>query len=160
MSTDLRQRLLGMLEPLLESLGYELVDLVLTAGRRSAQLQVFIDRPGGVNIDDCERVSHEVSALLDVQDPIPTGYTLEVSSPGLDRVLRRPQHYARFAGERVWVELREARAGRRRYTGRLQRVSEQGIELVVDGVNVDLPFAEIARARLAPEWPAAGNKRS
>ncbi len=69
-------------------------------------LRIFIDRPEGVGLDDCERVSHEISALLDVEDPVPTAYTLEVSSPGLDRVLRTPAHFQRFVGERVRLELR------------------------------------------------------
>ncbi|HEU4626713.1 MAG TPA: ribosome maturation factor RimP [Steroidobacteraceae bacterium] len=111
-------------------------------------------RESGIGIDDCERVSHEVSALLDVEDPIPTAYTLEVSSPGSDRVLRTRAHFVRFAGARVHVELKAARAGRRRYTGTLKSVSDAGIELEVDRQPVSVPFDEIEKARLAPEAPA------
>ncbi len=106
---------------------------------------------GGIGIDDCERVSREVSALLDVEDPIPSAYTLEVSSPGSDRVLRTRRHFARFAGSRVHVELKAPRDGRRRYTGMLTSVSDAGIELEVDRQPVSVPFEEIEKARLAPE---------
>ena len=153
MAAPLREKLIALCEPLLEQLGYELVDLEFAPGRSHAVVRVFIDRPEGVGIEDCERVSHELSALMDVEDPVPSAYTLEVSSPGLDRVLRTPAHFQRFAGERVWVELKAAREGRRRYTGRLEAVSPQGIELSVDGARVILDFAEIGRARLAPQWP-------
>jgi ribosome maturation factor RimP len=152
MTTPLRERLIALTEPLLGQLGYELVDLEYAPGRSHAVLRVFIDRPEGVGLDDCERASHELSALLDVEDPVPVGYTLEVSSPGLDRVLRTPEHFQRFVGERVWLELRIARDGRRRYTGRLEALTDDGIELSVDGATVRVPFSEISRARLAPLW--------
>jgi ribosome maturation factor RimP len=152
MTAPLRERLIVLTEPLLGQLGYELVDLEYVPGRNSAVLRLFIDRPEGVGLDDCERVSHEISGLLDVEDPVPGAYTLEVSSPGLDRVLRTPAHFGRFIGERIWLELRTARDGRRRYTGQLMSLDEAGIELNVDGVIVRVPFAEIGRARLAPLW--------
>jgi len=149
MTVTLRERLIGLIEPLLARLGYELVELEQTSGRSRAQIRLFIDRPGGVGIEDCERVSREVAALLDVEDPIPTAYTLEVSSPGFDRVLRTAAHFERFVGSRVFIELKEPRQGRRRYTGQLQTVNGRGIELEVDRQKVEIAFAEIARARLA-----------
>ena len=149
-ATALRDRLIGLLEPLVEQLGFELVDVEANAGRGSGLLRLYIDSPAGVTVDDCERVSREVSALLDVEDPMPGAFTLEVSSPGFDRVLRKPAHYARFRGERVRVELAEARDGRRRYTGLLVAVGEDGQELEVDGDIVAMNFAAIDRARLAP----------
>ena len=88
--------------------------------------------------------------MLDVEDPVPTAYTLEVSSPGLDRVLRTPAHFARFVGDRVWMELKVAREGRRRYTGQLTASDGEAVELNVDGAMVRVPFEEISRARLAP----------
>ena len=106
-----------------------------------------------MGIEDCERVSREISALLDVHDPIPTAYRLEVSTPGLDRVLRTPAHFARFAGARLEVELAAPRDGRRRYTGRLVQSSNAGFELSVDGTQVLLGYADVFRARLVPEWP-------
>lgn len=166
MATDLRNTLIALIEPLLGQLGYELVDLQLAAARSHAEVRLFIDRPqaagdaaavgpdgSGVGIDDCERVSREVSALLDVHDPVPTAYTLEVSTPGLDRVLRTPAHFSRFVGARVNVELFAARDGRRRYTGALRNAEAGAITLEVDGVPVVLGLNDIERARLVPAWP-------
>jgi ribosome maturation factor RimP len=147
----LREKLLSLIEPLIERLGYELVDLEYLPPQEL--LRVYIDCAQGINVDDCERVSRELSALLDAADPIPSAYTLEVSSPGLDRVLRTPAHFERFVGERIWVELKVARDGRRRYTGRLDTVGAAGVELTVDGTAVTLPYAEIGRARLAQMRP-------
>jgi ribosome maturation factor RimP len=146
----LRERLISLIEPLLKQLGYELVELEFAPGRGRGSVRIFIDRPEGIGISDCERVSREVSALLDVEDPIATAYALEVSSPGDDRVLRTPAHFERFKGARVLVELSAPRDGRRRYTGMLQEVSATGVALEVDRQRVELPFGEIAKARLAP----------
>jgi len=146
----LRERLIVLLEPLLGRLGYELVELEYSAGHAHAVVRLFIDAPGGVGLEDCERVSREVSALMDVEDPVPMAYTLEVSSPGFDRVLRTQAHFGRFVGSRVFVELKEPRAGRRRYTGKLLTVDEGGIALEVDQEQVMVRFAEIGKARLAP----------
>lgn len=149
----LRERLMALIEPLLVRMGYELIELEHVAGRNQALVRIFIDRPegdAGIGIDDCERVSHEVSALLDVEDPIPTAYTLEVSSPGADRVLRTRTHFDRFVGSRVFVELKVPRDGRKRYTGMLRAVQDEGIELEVDRQKVSVPFVEIGKARLAP----------
>jgi ribosome maturation factor RimP len=163
MPATLRERLIALIEPLVGRLGYELVELEHTAGRGSAVVRLFIDRPfpgaagsapadlppgGGVGLADCERVSREVSALLDVEDPIPTAYRLEVSSPGFDRVLRTPAHFARFVGARVAVELAAPREGRRRYTGTLLSADAAGIALEVDGQRVAMSFAQIGKARL------------
>jgi ribosome maturation factor RimP len=146
----LRDRLIALTEPLLGSLGYELVELEYGSGRSHATLRIFIDRPEGVGLEDCERASREVSSLLDVEDPIPVAFTLEVSSPGFDRVLRTRAHFERFAGERVHVELKAPREGRRRYTGTLRTVGEGGVTLEVDQEMVSVPFEDIGKARLAP----------
>jgi ribosome maturation factor RimP len=164
MSAILRERLIALIEPLVGRLGYELVELEQSSGRGSTVVRLFIDKPplrstgaepesalgNAVGLEDCERVSREVSALLDVEDPIPTAYTLEVSSPGFDRVLRTREHFARFVGSRVFVELAAPReGGRRRYTGQLVSADEAGIALEVDGQRVPVTFAEIGKARLA-----------
>jgi ribosome maturation factor RimP len=159
MTVTLRERLIALIEPVLVRLGYELVELEYAAGRSQAVVRIFIDRPQGpegqgqgsqgITVDDCERVSREVAALLDVDDPVPTAYTLEVSSPGFDRVLRTAAHFERFVGSRVFVELKVPRAGRRRYTGMLQAVNATGIEIEVDKQKVEVPFDEIGKARLA-----------
>jgi ribosome maturation factor RimP len=158
MAAALREKLIGLVEPLLASLGFELVDLEMSTGHGLGLLRVFIDRATGVGIEDCELVSREISALLDVHDPIPTAYRLEVSTPGLDRVLRTPAHFERFVGQRTEIELAVPRDGRRRFTGRLARVDAAGIELTVDGAAVPLAFADIFRARLVPEWPEKPGK--
>ena len=145
----LRERLIALIEPSLARLGYELVELEYSAGRAHALLRVFIDRESGVTLDDCALASREISALLDVDDPIPSAYTLEVSSPGFDRVLRTQAHFGRFVGSRVFIELKEPRAGRRRYTGKLLTVDDAGIALEVDREQVTVAFAEIGKARLA-----------
>ena len=148
----IRDKLIGLLEPLVEQLGYELVDIEWVAAPRSGLLRIYIDQPaahcGHIGVEDCEKVSREVSALLDVEDPISGAYHLEVSSPGFDRVLRKPAHFARFRGARVWVELKVARDGRRRYTGELVEVNDSGCILNVDEQPVTIDFAEIGKARL------------
>ena len=149
MTGTLRERLIALIEPVLGRMGFELVELEYGAGRAHALLRLYIDREAGVTLDDCERVSREVSALLDLEDPIPGAYTLEVSSPGFDRVLRTRAHFGRFVGSRVFVELKEPRAGRRRYTGKLLTVDEAGIALEVDREQVAVGFNEIGKARLA-----------
>lgn len=150
----LRERVIALTEPLLGRLGYELVELEYAAGRSHATLRFFIDKSGGIGLEDCEQVSREISAMLDVEDPIPTAYTLEVSSPGFDRVLRTRAHFERFAGERVHVELKVPREGRRRYTGTLRTVADDGLTLEVDRETVSVPFDEIGKARLAPQVDA------
>jgi ribosome maturation factor RimP len=151
MSQTLRERLITLIEPLLARLSYELVELEFAPGRSNGMLRIFIDQPAGIGVEDCERVSREVSALMDVEDPIPTAYTLEVSSPGFDRVLRTKPHFDRFVGERVHVELKAPReGGRRRYTGLLRHVEDSGIEIEVDRQMVNVDFSEIHKARLAP----------
>ncbi|HET7756238.1 MAG TPA: ribosome maturation factor RimP [Steroidobacteraceae bacterium] len=149
MTGTLRERLTALIEPLLTRLGYELVELEYGSGRGHGQLRVFIDSAAGVGVADCERASREISALLDVEDPIPGAFTLEVSSPGFDRVLRTPAHFGRFVGSRVFVELKEPRDGRRRYTGQLLAADDGGITLAVDQQRVAMAYGEIGKARLA-----------
>lgn len=167
----LRERLLALAEPLVQRLGYELVDVEYAATRSEATLRVYIDWPegkmsaearlagddgtrafDGIGVEDCERVSRELSALLDVEDPIAVPYQLEVSSPGADRILRTPAHYQRFVGERAHVELSAPREGRRRYTGTLLRAGDEDFDVDVDGSVVSIRYAEVGRTRLAPDF--------
>lgn len=149
MSVNAKQ-LLELLEPEVESLGYELIDVEYRAGGRDGLLRLYIDHAGGVGLDDCEKVSRQVSALLDVEDPVPGQYTLEVSSPGLDRKLRTPAHFAQFAGQEIRVELHESVPGRRRYRGELREADAERIVMQVDNEPVTLLLADIASARLVP----------
>jgi ribosome maturation factor RimP len=144
-----KEQLLELLEPVVAAMGFELADLDAHLGRRGL-LRLYIDREGGVTVDDCQRVSEQVGALLDVEDPLPGSYVLEVSSPGFDRRLRTRAHFERFIGERVRVELRDPRDGRRNFIGRLASVEEDDAVLEVDGETWHLPLHDIAVARLVP----------
>ena len=144
-----RERLFGLLEPAVAAMGFELADIDAHFGSRGL-LRLYIDRQGGVTLDDCQRVSEQVGALLDVEDPLPGSYVLEVSSPGFDRRLRTLAHFERFQGERAKLELKDSREGRRNFTGRLVGVEGSVVLLEVDGELTRLPFGEIAAARLAP----------
>jgi ribosome maturation factor RimP len=146
----MHDRLIALFEPVLAEAGYELIEVEFVAGQGGATLRIYIDGPDGVDVDDCAAASHLLSQLLDVEDPIPGAYSLEVSSPGLDRILRKPEHFARFVDNRVKVELAVPREGRKRYTGMLRRVNGESIELDVDNFKVSIRLAEISRARLAP----------
>ena len=151
----MRDTLMRLLEPTVESLGFELVDLEFAGAGRSAVLRIYIDRAAGsagpgITVDDCASVSHAVSEVLDVDDPIKGHYSLEVSSPGLDRVLRKRAHFERFIGERVFVELAQPQDGRRRYAGELRAVTDDEVAVEVDGREYRLPLERIQKARLKP----------
>jgi ribosome maturation factor RimP len=148
----MRDALLGLLEPVVEALGYELIEVEFVPQGRDSVLRLFIDGPKGVELDDCATVSKEVEATLDASDPIPGHYNLEVSSPGLDRILRKRTHYERHLGSRVHVQLTSPMDGRRRYTGALRAVDDVGITVEVDRQNYTLPFRLIQRTRLKPEY--------
>ncbi len=145
-----KDELLKLLEPSVEQLGFELADLELKTGGRDGLLRIFIDKAEGIGIEDCEAVSRQVSAILDVEDPLPGNYTLEVSSPGLDRTLTKPDHFRRFMGQAVKVKLRFPLAGRRNFRGALAAADEDKIEVEVDGELHSLPLATIESARLVP----------
>ncbi|HME39868.1 MAG TPA: ribosome maturation factor RimP [Steroidobacteraceae bacterium] len=145
-----------LLEPLVEALDYELVDIEFARGGQGGVLRVFIDRRAensgpGVTVDDCARVSHAVSQVLEAEDPIKGHYTLEVSSPGFDRILRTRAHFERFVGERIFAEMKVAVEGRRRYVGVLKSIAGDSIVVEVDGKAHSLPLERIQRARLRPE---------
>ena len=154
METALHDRLIARFEPVLQGLGYELVEVEFVPGPGGGTLRIYIDGPAdseqGIDVEDCAKASHAVSELLDADDPFPGRYSLEVSSPGTDRVLRTPEHFARFVDNRVKVELLAPRDGRKRYTGVLRRANGESIEMEVDNFSVSIRLAEISRARLAP----------
>ena len=145
-----RDELAALLEPTVEGLGYELSDLEVRLGGRNGFVRLFIDRPDGVGLADCEKVSRAVSALLDVEDPLPGQYNLEVSSPGTDRTLKKIEHFRRFQGETVKVQMRFALEGRRRFRGTLVSSDEENVVVEVDGESHTLPIAAIETARLVP----------
>ncbi len=148
----LQDQLISLIEPLVESIGYELVLLEYVPQGRSAIVRLYIDREEGVGLDDCAAVSREVAALLDVEDPVTVPYELEVSSPGLDRPLAKPAHFDRFTGYEAKVDLAIPLEGRKRFIGKICGTSEQGVLLEVEKVEVELAFSAIARARLVPDY--------
>jgi ribosome maturation factor RimP len=151
--TALHDRLVARFEPELQGLGYELVEVEFVPGPGGGTLRFYIDKPGdekGIDAEDCASVSHALLDSIEADDPLPGEYSIEVSSPGLDRVLRTPEHFARFVDNRVKVELAVPRDGRKRYTGVLRRADGESIEMDVDNFSVSIRLAEIQRARLAP----------
>ncbi|MFP5350684.1 MAG: ribosome maturation factor RimP [Gammaproteobacteria bacterium] len=150
-------RLRALVESGVNALGFDLVDVELVGGRQHQTLRVYIDSRGGITVDDCADVSRHVSAILDVEDPLPGSYTLEVSSPGLDRPLVTRADFERYCGEIVKVRTHAPVAGRRNFTGRLLEVAGEGVAIEVGplpgGVmeRFDLALADIERARLVPK---------
>ncbi len=146
-----RESLLSLLEPAVNAMGYDLVDIVHNPGPKGGLVRLYIDREPAVTLEDCEKVSRQVGALLDVEDPVPGEYVLEVSSPGEDRRLRTTAHFSRFLGSPVKVQLLVAQDGRRRFAGTLTGATDETIEIEVDGSRVTLARNAIERARLVPQ---------
>jgi ribosome maturation factor RimP len=144
------ESLIELLEPAIKSLGYELVDIELRLGSHSL-VRIFVDKTGGITLEDCEVVSNQVSGVLDVEDPLPGHYTLEVSSPGLDRVLRTADHFRKFAGSMVKVQSKALVAGRKRFKGLLKGIEDEEITLEVDGAEVKIALVNVHSARLVPD---------
>ena len=165
---DKATQISAQLAPTVEALGLELVGVEYLPAPGSALLRLYIDVPeadaaGGrlVGIEDCESVSREVSAQLDVEDPITSHYTLEVSSPGIDRPLFTAAQFARFAGEEAKLTLRLPQDGRRRLQGRIAGVEGDVVQMDVEGVGgqrvtVNVSIGNVEKARLVPDWAALG----
>jgi len=147
-----REQLFELLEPAIEALGYELSDMELNLGHGKGVIRLFIDSDDGITLDDCAKVSHQVSGVLDVEDPIAGDYNLEVSSPGADRKLVKPEHFDRFAGSMVKVRLKRLVDGRRRIKGQLLGRDDDQIQVRLDGKDVSVAIAEIEVARVVPDW--------
>lgn len=145
-----REGLVELLEPVVQGLGYEWVGAEFDGHQRV--LRIYIDTPEGVTLEDCSKVSYQVSGVLDVEDPIPGRYQLEVSSPGLDRPLYTLEHFERFKGAMVRLQLSSALDGRRRFKARLAGVEGREVLLLEDGQNYRIPFDLIEKARLSPEF--------
>lgn len=141
----------SLIAPAIKLLGYELVACELIPQGRRVLLRVYIDSVEGVTIRDCEIVSRQISAVLDVEDPISGGYYLEVSSPGADRLLVTEEHYQHFIGQRIRVKLSKARNGRSHYTGTLQAVQNGNITLIVEGEGHTMSISEIEKSKLVPD---------
>jgi ribosome maturation factor RimP len=142
--------------PLVNSEGMEIVDIEFRyeGSRGGKVLRLYLDKEGGPNVDDLSRVSHQLSELLDTQDVVPGTYTLEVSSPGINRPLKRPEHFARFVGKRIRVRTRDSIDGRRSFLGTLQEVLENQITLKQEGAQYQIPFAVIEKSNYEHDWSA------
>jgi len=146
------EQLQALLAPVVEALGYECWGLEFISQGRHSLLRVYIDRPEGILIDDCEVVSRQVSGILDVEDPISGEYTLEVSSPGMDRPLFTLEQFARYVGEQVKIKLRTPFERRRNFQGILRGVEEQDVVVLVDDHEYLLPVDSIDKANIIPRF--------
>ncbi|MGB5446633.1 MAG: ribosome maturation factor RimP [Psychromonas sp.] len=149
---SLEERITDMLTPSVEDLGYELVGIEYIRAGKHSTLRVYIDQEKGILVDDCAAVSRQVSAIMDVEDPITNEYTLEVSSPGLDRPLFKAAHYQTFAGEEVKVQLRMPVQNRRRWKGVIVSAEDEIICLNVDGKEERFALSNIQKANIVPKF--------
>ncbi|HTN73429.1 MAG TPA: ribosome maturation factor RimP [Methylomirabilota bacterium] len=142
--------------PLVEGEGMEIVDIEFRheGSRGGRVLRLYLDKAGGPNVDDLSRVSRQLSELLDTHDAVEGTYTLEVSSPGINRPLKRPEHFARFVGKRIRVRTRDTINGRRSFLGILQEVLEDQITLKQDGARYQIPFSVIEKSNYEHDWSA------
>jgi len=152
---SVRDDLNRLIRPAVEALGYDFVGLEYLSNPKNRLLRVYIDREtNGIGVDDCADVSAEISALLDVEDPISGHYSLEVSSPGVERPLFEPGHFRRFVGEPALVQLHAPIDGRRKFRGRIVDADATRLVLEVDGYRVELMHDDIRRANLKPDMDA------
>lgn len=150
--TASQSALKAMIAPVVEAMGCELWGIEYLSQGRHATLRIYLEKEGGVQLDDCEKVSRQVSAVLDVEDPIAGEYTLEVSSPGMARPLYTLAQFARFVGEKVELRLRVPLDGRRKYAGQI--VGVEGDEVVVRVDNEEILFTvdSIEKANIVPQF--------
>lgn len=145
----LAERIAKLIAPTIEALGFDLVRVQLSGSQRPT-LQVMAEPANGraMSVDDCADISRAISALLDVEDPIASAYSLEVSSPGIDRPLTKAKDYERFLGHEAKVETNAPVDGRKRFKGAIKSVDAKAVELTVEGADIRIPFADIHKAKL------------
>ncbi len=148
---EVRSHLERVVTPVLENMGLELVNLELKREAGRLVLRVFVDSEEGIDLDSIAVASQAISSALDREDPIKQRYTLEVSSPGIDRLLTKPAHFERFMGSKVAVRLFEPLNGRRNYTGALVAADDNGFAIDADGERMDFDYADVLEVRLKPE---------
>lgn len=146
------EKLEVLLKPSIDALGYELVAIEMVGTGGGEVLRIYIDQDSGITVDDCARVSRQVSAVLEVEDPVSGGYALEVSSPGLDRPLVKPADFKRFEGDQVKIRIYEPVLGRRNFTGKLVAAENEFVVVEVDNEQYELPYLNIDKARRVPEF--------
>lgn len=147
----LTEKLQTLLEPGAQAVGFHIWSVEFVQQGTASVLRVYIDGPDGVTVEDCAAVSWQLSGLLDVEDPLPGQYALEVSSPGLDRPLVTPEHYQTVVGKRLRLNTYTHQLGRKRFNGQLLEADEEKIQLEVDGEVYEIPYVEIHQARLVVE---------
>ncbi|EGN76369.1 hypothetical protein A28LD_0107 [Idiomarina sp. A28L] len=145
------ERLTNMLDPAVAAAGFELVGVEFLRAKQST-LRVYIDHENGITVDDCADVSHQVSAVLDVEDPINTEYFLEVSSPGMERPLFKAAHYESFIGEEASVQLAVALESRRKFTAVISAVDNEVVTFTIGGDSFKVPVSTIKKAHLVPKF--------
>jgi len=146
-------KLTELARSVVEPMGYELVGVEHSqSGRGGSVLRVYIDHEKGITLDDCSAVSHQLSGVLDVEDPLPGQYDLEVSSPGLDRPLFTAEHFERFRGHKARLKLAERQEGRRNFAGVIDGVRDDEVLLTIDGETRVFPLSMIESAHLVPEF--------
>lgn len=149
---ELKNRLMGLIEPVVGAAGVDLEDIEVLKMKGKILLRVYIDREGGVTIDDCELVSRDIEAVLDVEDPIPSSYVLEVSSPGLDRPLKKPKDFKRFSGKKVRLVTREPVEKQNFFVGEIGLATDDTVVLLLPrDKKVAIHYDNISRARLEVE---------
>lgn len=136
------------LKTVVNSMGYEFVGCVLQGQQQRPVLCIYIDKDNGVTVDDCSRVSRQVSAMLDVEDPIPGRYNLEISSPGIDRPLFELDQYKKFLGSHVQIRIHAPINNRRNFTGVILRIEEMDIHLLTEQGEIVLPFSDVEKAKI------------
>lgn len=146
------QQLHELIQPVVESLGCELWALDYMSQGKHTTLRIYIDSADGIGLEHCESVSRQVSSVLDVEDPITGEYTLEVSSPGMDRSLHTLDHFARYAGEQITIRLRVPFEGRRKFTGLLQGIEGDDVVVIVEDHEYLLPIETIEKANIIPRF--------
>ena len=159
MERDAIDRVRAMVLPIVRDEGMEVVDIEYRRESGGWVLRLILDKEGGVTLDDCTRVSQEVGRNLDVEDIIPTSYTLEVSSPGLTRPLKTEKDFLKYLQRLVKVKTVDPIENRRQFKGRLQGVSENGVEIQVDGKIFQIPFSNLAKANLEVDESMLGKER-
>lgn len=150
--SQLEKKLTEMLEAPVEAVGFELIGVEFIRAGKHSTLRLYIDSENGVEVEDCASVSHQVSAVLDVEDPISTEYNLEVSSPGMDRPLFKPAHYEQVLEQSVTVKLQMPQDGRRNFKGLLKSCNENTFILLVDKDEFELAYDNVLKANLVPEF--------
>jgi ribosome maturation factor RimP len=149
----------SLIEPVVESMGYELVGVEYQRSGETGVLRIFIDKEDGISVADCSKVSHQVGGVLDVEDPINNHYKLEVSSPGLNRPIFRESDFVKFKGHTVKIKLSIPYEGQRKFNGVLSGIEDSMVVIVMDGMEYLLPVEQIERANLVPQFTKGEKKK-